>query len=730
MTASKSKIQGLVETISHHNSESGWTVIKLRNDSDNRLITLTGHFSSVSEGEYIEAQGSWFEHKFHGLQFKASETRLSRPQTVEAILKYLSSGMIKGIGKVIAKRIVSHFGARTFQILDHSSERLIEVPGIGGKKAHEIIAIWNKNRSYRETEAFLSGHDLSPRMITKILKRYGLEAKNKLTKNPYRLASEISGVGFITADQIAQKLGIPSDAPERIEAAIVFSIQAAQDQGHCYLTSSQLIKKLSQLLKIEEKTIEDSLDKAITKLNEDGFIISEDANPNEQIHYLFSTRIEEEELAKRLSDFLSSRLDADIERIKNWLKIYSERARIDLSEQQKRAVIESASNKLFILTGGPGVGKTTTANTIIRLLQAMNLSVSLSAPTGRAAQRLTEMTGQSAKTVHRLLEWNPAENGFLRDEDNPLDADVILVDEASMLDLNLSYHLIKACPERGRIILIGDVDQLPSVGCGNVLRDLIESNLITYTKLDQIFRQSKKSDIVKIAHEINQGKSPSFDSNTTSDCCFIEADSIEDIRQSILDLVCRELPEKHHFDPIKDIQILSPMNRGELGSEALNEVLQDKLNPANKQLKADKANNRNIRPGDKVIQIANNYDLNVFNGDIGVVIHTNFDGGKTLVEFSERKITYSKEQLSELRLAYAITIHKSQGSEFPVVLIPMSLGHYIMLQRNLVYTALTRAKKLAIFVGSKQALDQAVSIQKSLSRQTKLIDRLHKYSKD
>ena len=428
-----------------------------------------------------------------------------------------------------------------------------------------------------------------------------------------------------------------------------------------------------------------------------------------------------------MQELLNTELEIDIDRVHDWLSRYLEATKSQLSETQKQAVVKAVSHRVFILTGGPGVGKTTTANTIIKLLLAMGKSIQLAAPTGRAAQRLSEVSGETAKTIHRLLEWNPAEGGFLRDSDNPILCDAIVIDEASMLDVRLFHSLIKAVSPRSQIILIGDVDQLPSVGAGNVLRDLINSDRIPYTMLKEVFRQAATSKIISTAHDINMGKTPEFVSDEISDCQFIEVENPYEIKEAIKDLMNHHLPEKGHYDPVRDVQILTPMNKGELGTEILNQELQELLNPASENTQELKRDTIVFRSGDKVIQSANNYDLNVYNGDIGIVQHAGVQGGKIIISFGERLVTYEKEDSFDLKHAYAITIHKSQGSEFPVVIIPVCMQHYLMLQRNLIYTALTRAKRLAIFVGTRSALDQAVRTQTSLKRQTKLMERIQSY---
>lgn len=727
-TEQHENLSGEIDSISYQNHENGWSVIKLKADSSPRLVTVTGHFASLRVGEHVRVQGKWVEHKRHGRQFKAEHAQFVRPSSTAGIRRYLSSGLVKGIGEKTARKIVDHFKERTFTILDNEPERLKDVPSIGRKKSAAIAKVWRENKAYRDIEIFLSGHGLSPLLTSKIIRKYGSNTLSLLQENPYRLANDIRGVGFRTADQIAQRMGIPADSQQRVEAATLFLLRLAEEQGHCFLTSQQLLTKMSTTLGLDANTITDRLATAITNLNQSGALVSESypigGTPETSAHYRLDLNLAERGLADRIRSLLSRPIRCDLERIDRWLETYSARSTAPLAEHQLQAVKQAVTNRVFVLTGGPGVGKTTTANAIIRLLQAMNRDVVLAAPTGRAAQRLSEVAALPAKTVHRLLEWTPQTNGFTRDELNPLTAQAIVIDEASMLDIRLAYALFQAITDEAQIILIGDVDQLPSVGPGNVLRDFINSQRVPFVKLDQIFRQAANSQIVQIAHSINHGELPQFSDEATADCRFLTIESPEDIRQTMIDLVCRILPEKAGYDPVRDIQVLTPMNRGDLGTQTLNQEMQKILNPPRQDLQELKRDHTLFRPGDKVIQSSNNYDLNVFNGDIGLVENAGVDGGKVIVSYGDRYVTYAKDDTYDLQLAYAITIHKSQGSEFPVVVMPISMQHYVMLQRNLIYTGLTRAKKLAILVGTEQALAHAIKQQKSLARQTQLVERI------
>lgn len=705
-------------------------MLRARRFDDAALITATGHFPIVRPGDHFEFFGSWGKHPQYGEQFKIERMVPVRPSTKAAIEKYLSSGVIKGLGPKTAALIVGHFGEQALEILDKDPQSLLAVPSIGQKKAKSILASWNDQRGVADVMMFLNSHNISPLFAARIYRFYGSDAISIVSADPYRLAVDIQGIGFLSADRIASSMGIAPDSPTRIRAAVLYQLQQAEDSGHCYLSSTQLLRMLVQSLSLTNDVVSAHLATALYDLQQLGSIISETIDdPSEgkiTIHYRGDLLAAEQNIANYARSLLTEPLEWDQARVLLWLKRYAEASGTELSEEQLEAVAKAAGSRIFILTGGPGVGKTTTANAIIRLLKAMGKQVALAAPTGRAAQRLTEVAATPARTIHRLLEWIPALHAFARDETEPLTVQSVIIDEASMLDVRLADALIRAVPPKGQLILIGDVDQLPSVGPGNVLRDLIDSQLIPCTRLSRIFRQAEQSLIVKTAHAINRGELPEIRSDHGSDCRFIECDNSEEIRDVIKNLMQHQLKNDYGFDPMTDVQVLTPMNRGELGTQILNNELQALLNPTRPDVHEYKRGQHLLlRPGDRVIQSANNYDLGVFNGDIGYVRYTKVDGGKLIVSFGdERLVTYEDEHVHDLRLAYAITIHKSQGSEFPVVIIPCTMAHYIMLQRNLMYTALTRARRLSIFVGSKRALAHAVDNQTSLTRQTSLVRRL------
>lgn len=734
-----SQIQIQVENVKFHNPDNGWTVFSARDSHSDLSVTVTGTFAKVCAGEIFECHGNWVSHKDFGQQFKSVHATPVKPETKRSLIKFLHLAIfkdIRGLGEKAAERIVKHFGMATFEIFDETPERLSEVKGLSSKNIDKIIDAWDDHRTNADAIMFLTSHGVSMGISQKIVKRYSNQTIKIINEDPYRLAIEVRGVGFKTADQMAQSLGIPKDSIQRIKASIIHLLKQAEDNGHCFLPNDVLCKEMLELLGIDIKVLLEKLHDAIQQLNDETSVVtiqSEDEE-GEKVSHHYTIDLYEAELnvIDKLKELMCSPFTGKSPtnkgiqtRIETWLEKYSSHTGTSLSEDQLLAVKEAVENKVYVLTGGPGVGKTTTSNTIIRLLMAMGKDVALAAPTGRAAQRMTEVSGIEAKTIHRLLEWNPNENSFLRNEYNTIKKDVIIVDETSMLDIRLATALFSAVSPTSQLILIGDVDQLPSVGPGSVLRDMIDSQVIPFRKLDKVFRQAASSKIISAAHSINLGKTPEFQNSIESDCRFIEADSPSEIKSIIKDLISVKLPEAG-WDPFKDIQILTPMNKGDLGNENINEEIQELLNPHNGKDKEFKRKNMSLRPEDKVIQVVNDYELSVFNGDIGFVRHTNTSKAKVVVAYGDRTVNYDSEQAQDLKLAYSITIHKSQGSEFPVVIIPCSMSHYVMLQRNLFYTGLTRAKKLAIFVGTKKALGQAARNQASLLRMTNLKSGLGK----
>jgi len=715
---------GDVKKIIFRNIENGWTVLRL--DTKIASVMATGSLTSIHEGEYVRFLGEWTNHKTYGQQFKIE--RKTPHNSVDGIKRYLSSRLIKGIGTKTSTKIVDYFGVDTLDILDNHPERLSEVPSIGSKKVHSILEAWETHRRDRTVELFLLSGQLSPKLAMKIIGHYGENTMAVLTRNPYQIAIDIRGVGFLSADKFAETVGIPANSSERMQAAICHCIRAGEENGNCFLTTGDLTDSLKELLKLSDEELIAIVPPAISALNQAGYIVTTNHTESDGVrtsaHYRTPVFDKETGLAKSIMNLMRTPIESNDTKIKRWLNAKLEQDSTKLSQQQAEAISQSVRLRFFILTGGPGVGKSTTANLIIRLLNELGKEVALAAPTGRAAQRLTELTGQPAKTIHRLLDWTPGEKNFGKNQDNPLTAQAVIIDEVSMLDLNLAYSLLQAISPKSQLILIGDTDQLPSVGAGNVLSDLIQSKKVPYSKLTEVFRQAAKSDIIQLSHLLNQGKTPSFTNSIDSDCRFIEASNGEIAVSIIKKLLGEVLPNRAGYNPIKDVQVLTPMKKSDTGTENLNQVIQELLNPAKRDTHEYQNKRGKLRPGDKVIQNTNDYDLGVYNGDIGFVKSTGMSGGQIQVEFGNRDITYTPEAAENLRLAYAITIHKSQGSEFPVIIIPISGQHFIMLQRNLIYTALTRAKKLAIFVGTSSALETAVNNQTSNKRRTNLAKRL------
>lgn len=710
---------GSVEKIIFRSDDTGYTVFLLR--MKQQTITATGRLTSLDPEEYVRMLGRWTQHKTYGRQF--SVIRKVPHTTEDGIRRYLTSRTIKGIGLKTAGKIVKYFGDKTLDILDHSPSRVGEVPTIGAKKTQAIVEAWEPHRQSRLVDLFLSESGLSPSLATNIINHFGAETIEILTANPYRLV-ELPRIGFISADTFAGSLGIDPESKERIKAATLHALRRGEEAGHCFQTTSDLLDHLTEITKLPMESLESRLPDCLFDLNQAQRIISVNlpgmTGDVGSAHYLKSLHYAEKAFARKVRELLSIPADIHPKRVDAWLDHFLGGLEIPLSKDQIEAVRKAALSKVFVLTGGPGVGKSTTAKAILNLLSSQQKEVALCAPTGRAAQRLMEVTGHKAKTIHRLLEWGQTAGQFQRNHDNPIEASVVVVDEASMLDIQLANALIDAISPKTQVIFIGDVDQLPSVGPGNVLKDLIDSKVVPFTRLEEIFRQAAQSEIIRSSHAINSSILPDFSNDKESDCRFIEVEGSAESLHVIERLVHDILPKKTPFDPFKDIQILTPMKRTELGTVNLNERIQSILNPKRKDVREYESKNIVLRQNDKVIQCTNNYDLGVFNGDIGLIVDASVQKGKVMVEFGRRVVTYSSEEVGQLQLAYAITIHKSQGSEFPVVIIPISTQHFVMLQKNLVYTALTRAKKLAIFVGTKKALQLAATTQVSQLRRTNL----------
>ncbi len=716
-----SEIRSQILRVTFRNDDNGFTVIKALNEDDQKQFIATGVFPSIHPGGNYLLFGKWVTHATYGKQFTIERHVPLKPEGREAILRYLSSGIISGLGQKTAEKLVKYFGEETLNVLDQAPERLKEIGSLSSKKISTIVDHWNEHKNIDETIRFLYAHGITKKLISKIFETYGDDAFKVVTENPYRLATDIRGIGFLKADALAKKLGIPENALERVRAAIIYELELGEEKGHCYLTTEQIRKALLEHLKFEAQTVQLKFDKALNHLLDMRAIRKE--RFEEDLIYLADLFVHEKYVGKKLQHMLRFPVHIDDERIHRALLLFEQGENIPLSEDQRDAVIQSLKSRVFVLTGGPGVGKTTTSNAIIQIFKNLGKKVALCAPTGRAAQRLSEVSllKDDAKTIHRLLEWNGEKKRFLRCEENPIMADVIIVDEASMMDIRLADALLRAISEKSQLIIIGDVDQLPSVGPGSFLRDVIESQNVATKKLTTIFRQAASSQIILAAHQINHGHIPKFDSEI--DFWIRPANSPEKIKEIIFQLLVEDLPKRFKLDPVRDCQLITPMNKGDLGTQTLNGELQNLLNPKQTGQKTIKVFQQEFRLNDKVIQTANNYDLQVFNGDIGFInrLSTGQSALTTYFPAKERsEVGYTDEQVDDLRLAYAITIHKSQGSEFPVVIIPLSMQHYVMLERNLFYTAVTRAKKLAILVGDQRALFKAVQTMQARKRQTGL----------
>nr|WP_290666261.1 ATP-dependent RecD-like DNA helicase [Ardenticatena sp.] len=713
------ELEGTIERITYQNEENGYTVAKVQPRGKRYEVTVVGTLSGVQVGESVRLRGFWTTHPEYGRQFQVRSYTVHLPATIEGIRKYLGSGLIKGIGPVMAARIVAHFGKETLNIIEQQPERLLEVPGIGKKRVARIQQAWHEQQHIKEIMLFLQAHGVSTGLAVKIYKQYEDEAIAILRTDPYRLARDIYGIGFKTADAIAQKLGLPPDSPQRIEAGLVYTLSHFADDGHCFATREELVATASSLLEVPPDVCEWHLD---TLIGNEILIADEEAIYLPPFYYA------EVGVARKLHLLMQSRhdrlaafADADWARIFEWLDRHSP---FPLAPEQQQAVRMAFIQRVSILTGGPGTGKSTVTGAIIRLLRAKGQSVLLAAPTGRAAKRLSEATGLPAQTIHRLLEFKPsAGNLFLRDRDNPLDADMIIVDEASMIDILLMNHLLKAIPAGAHLLIIGDIDQLPSVGPGNVLRDLIDSEHIPVTRLKTIFRQDADSYIIVNAHRIDEGRMPIFARNSR-DFFFFKQPEPEPAADLLLDIVARRIPRKFGYDPLNDIQVLSPMHRGAAGVGELNRRLQERLNPARPGIAEYRHGHRIFRVGDRVMQIRNNYEKQVFNGDMGRLIAIDLEEQQLVVDFEGEQVSYEFHELDQVVHAYAISVHKSQGSEFPVVVMPILTQHYMMLQRNLLYTGITRAREMVVLVGSKRAIAIAVRNNRVAHRNTRLAHRL------
>ena len=707
-------LAGSVERVTFHNAENGFAVLKVHTRGKRDLVTVVGHTPTVSAGEWITASGLWISDRTHGLQFKAEVLKTTPPTGVEGIEKYLASGQMRGIGPAMAKRIVAAFGVDTFEVIEASPERLTEVPGIGPMRASRIVSGWAEQKAVREIMIFLHAHGVGTARAVRIFKTYAYEAVQVMTEDPYRLAKDVRGIGFKTADAIAAKLGMEKTAPQRIRAGISFALQTATDEGHCALPVEALTRLAEQLLEVDAALIRTAIVDELSK----GEIVS-DTIGDDTCLFLKGLHLSEQAIASRLAERASGPTpwpEIDLDRAIPWVEVRTGKT---LAASQRDALKLVLGSKVAVVTGGPGVGKTTLLDTILRLLVAKGVRVMLTAPTGRAAKRMTEQTGIEAKTIHRLLEIDPKHGGFSRNEENPLDCDLLVVDETSMVDVPLMNALTKAIPSHAGLLLVGDVDQLPSVGPGQVLADIIGSERIPVARLTEVFRQAAESRIVVNAHRINHGQMPDPpQAGEESDFYFISITEPEQGVGKIIEMVKERMPKRFGLDPVKDIQVLCPMNRGVLGARNLNIELQRVLNP-NPPATVERFGWR-FSPGDRVMETQNDYDREVFNGDLGSVVRIDDEEGALIASFDGREVSYPFGELDTLVPAYATTIHKSQGSEYPAVIIPVVTQHYTMLARNLLYTGVTRGKRLVVLVGQKKAVAMAVRGGNVKRRWTKL----------
>ncbi|MCL4294948.1 MAG: AAA family ATPase [Anaerolineae bacterium] len=781
-------LRGAVERITYTNPENGYTIARFHADKQFGLITIVGALAEVHPGARLKIEGRWKTHPKYGDQFEIEHYVEEMPATVEGIKRYLGSGLIKGVGPVMAKRIAEKFGRYTLEIIENDIERLAEVEGIGSKRVKMIARAWEAQKQIKEIMLFLQSHQVSTNLAVKIYKTYGDAAIGVVKNDPYRLARDIFGIGFVTADKIARNIGIAADAPQRVAAGIEYTLNQLADEGHVFAPRDHLIQAA---VKILEPSAQDSAPR-VSPEQVDAQIEALRQADRVKIEVLDEQRTGEQRTAsgerraggaegKIVNDQQSMvnnqrPLEADtgtqgkkskIENLKskieavylppfyyaeigvarqmgqllhsgqsrlatfatvNWDKAFEWLAAnrsdgIILAEQQRRAVQTALTSKISILTGGPGTGKTSTVQAVLRLLQGKGKNALLAAPTGRAAKRLTESTGHEARTIHRLLEVSPGEGfKFQRNQDNPLEGDLLIVDECSMVDLILMNNVLKAIHPASHLLLVGDADQLPSVGAGNVLRDIIASGVVPVTRLDVIFRQAAGSSIITNAHRINKGEMPLFPPEKR-DFYFFGKEEPEEASELVVDIVARRVPEKFGI-PMADVQVLSPMHRGAAGARMLNEKLQARLNPLRYDQPEYRSGSRLFRKGDRVLQLRNNYDKDVFNGDIGRIERIDLEEGEIQVGFEGRMVTYDLSDLDELTLAYAMSVHKSQGSEYPVVVLPLLTQHYMLLQRNLLYTAITRAKKMVVIVGTRKAIAMAVKNDKIAARWTALAERL------
>lgn len=701
------RVEGVVERIVYEREETGFFVARLRVEGEADLVTFVGNLMAISPGETIRLWGRWVDDRKWGRQLRVERYETVMPATAGGIEKYLGSGLIDGIGKTFAKRLVDAFGVETLRVIEEQPERLRRVPGIGPKRARQIREAWNAQRGIQSIMLFLQGHGVGTAQAVKIFKHYGNSAVAVLRENPYRLANDITGIGFISADKIAANLGIDKASPKRIEAGLLYALERASGEGHVFLPAEELTSATAELLRVNPGLIEAPLVSLIAR--------SEMVRERDGVFLPILHGAERgcSERLKRLLRTPAPEVPIRVDRAIEWV----ERTHaIELSPEQREAVRLACTTKVLVVTGGPGTGKTTLINSLLSIFERKGLGALLAAPTGRAAKRMEAATDRLARTIHRLLEFSPKQGTFTRDENNPLETDLVIVDESSMIDVHLMHALLKAIPAHARLFLVGDVDQLPSVGPGHVLLDIIASNAVPVAWLKTVFRQASLSGIISNAHRINHGDYPEFN---TEDFFFVERRDPVKALETVVELVTKRMPAKFGLDPLRDVQVLTPMHRGEAGVTRLNEALQEALNPG-----VENVARRGFRQGDKVMQLRNNYELDVYNGDVGVITVVSEETKELHIQFDDRVVLYHFDDLDDLAPAYAATVHKSQGSEYPAVVLALLPQHYMLLQRNMLYTAVTRGKRVVVIVGDPKAVGMAVRNNTVMRRHTRLAERL------
>jgi exodeoxyribonuclease V alpha subunit len=714
------KLSGTIERVTFHSPDTGYAVLRVVPQGRRGIVTVVGKLISVNEGEHLEATGAWVRDPQHGEQFKADEIRCSAPSTIEGIEKYLASGLVKGIGPKYARKIVEVFRERTLEVIDESPSYLAEIKGVGPKRIAQIRESWKEQKAVRDIMVFLQSHGLGTARAVRIYKTYGDQAVEIVRENPYRLATDIWGVGFQTADQLGGRLGIDRASPQRAQAAVRYALQKlSKDFGHVGCPEEGVIATTAETPDLPE----DAIRQAVEDLRREGEVVREPGNP--PWLYLKSLFLAELGVARCIHKLLQAEQPLPPIDVEAAVRRVEEKMGLELAATQRTALHAATRDKVLVVTGGPGTGKTTLVRGILDIFSSQRLRCSLCAPTGRAAKRLCETTGREAKTIHRLLEFEPAIGGFKRTAVHPLETDLLVIDESSMVDVNLMYQLLRAVPKHACVVLVGDANQLPSIGPGSVLTDLIGSGVVNVVRLTHIFRQASQSWIVRAAHAINEGEMPeSAPPGGKGDFYFIESDNPSVIVDRIITLVRERIPQRFGLDPVRDVQVLTPMNRSELGTRSLNLELQKALNrcdgPAVERFEWS------FRVGAKVMQTQNNYNRDVFNGDVGQVVRIDELAREVVVDYDGREVPYSYGELDEITLAFAKTVHKAQGSEYPAVVIPLHTQHYMMLQRNLLYTAVTRGKQLVVVVGSRQALEMAITNRDTSKRCSMLRERLVK----